>query len=399
MYNLTVFVCLITCLSFGQIQAQEYNKGRNPREVVDDVYAGRVDENEEPKQSLAEDMCECFANQDWAPLQSNDLISDYTKIKGLLRAINRCEMLVTVERPGYDFNFKNRDSVLAIAKQLCTDEYQKITELVSLYIRAHDLKVQVDAEDQDTSFTYEPAFPRSILLTEPKDLSNEFEQRLLTHMNGLANNYRVNALYLGTHERYTCGIKTELTPKSPPVSDIHRQVYQLKGQKSGYMTIMHYLEGNLQYITRSGGPDKDLNVYQMDTLMVYYDNQIAYIKEELGEEKIVGIYLFLRSFDDYLKKSSYLMCVYEGEDGIYQEAFFAEYIKKGSPFHSRSDQGPIAITPSYMSYRTSGGLKRAEHGHREYYFLTPDGDLVGTSNKNGHDITQNRFDGYFLKLY
>ncbi|MEL7534809.1 MAG: hypothetical protein AAFN10_26125, partial [Bacteroidota bacterium] len=319
MRYLLLLICSMVCLGCSQSIAQDYNKGRTPQQVSDDVFAGRVDADEEPKQSLAEDMCECFANQDWSPLRSTDLVADYQQIRDLLRNINHCEILVTIERPGYEFNFKSRDSVLAIAKQLCAAEYQKIQVLVNLYPRAHDLKVQADAVDQDASFTYEPAYPREELLSEPKDLTNDHSRKLLTHINSLANNYRVKSLYLGYNERYTCGVKIILNDDSPPVADIQNELYKLKGQKSGYMNTMYYQGEMLSYIVRSAGPNQEMNTYNMDSLRTRYQRQYSYIEQEYGEDKIVGVYLFLRAFENRIYPSSNLMVIYEGEDGIYEQ--------------------------------------------------------------------------------
>ncbi len=399
MRYLTLLIFAIFGFSCKQNLAQDYNKGRSPEQVSDDVFAGKVDEDEEPKQSLAEDMCECFANQDWSPLQSTDLVGDYQKIRDLLRNINHCEILVTIERPGYEFNFKNRDSVLVIAKQLCAEEYQKINALVSLYPRAHDLKVQADAVDKDPSFSYEPAYSSLEILAKPQDLTNDHSRKLLKHINSLANNYQVTSLYLGYNERYTCGVKIALNADSPPVAEIQKELYQFKGQKSGYMTTMYY-EGNiLAYIVRSNEPDKALNVYSMDSLRARFQRQYTFIEREYGEEQIVGVYLFLRAFETQIHPSAPLMVIYEGEGGVYQQAYFIEYNNKGEKNQIFDHSGPIQVTPSYMSYRTRGAFKRAEYGHREYYFLTPGGDFVATSTENGRDISENRFDNFFLKLY
>ncbi|MEM6346130.1 MAG: hypothetical protein AAF927_19735 [Bacteroidota bacterium] len=396
---LTLLIFAIFWFSCNQNLAQDYNKGRSPEEVSDDVFAGRVDEDEEPKQSLAEDMCECFANQDWSPLQSTDLVGDYQKIRDLLRNINHCEILVTIERPGYEFNFKNRDSVLVIAKQLCAREYQKIQTLVSLYPRAHDLKVKADAVDNDPNFSYVPAYPREELLTEPQDLTNDYSRKLLTHINSLATNYQVKSLYLGYNERNTCGVKVALGEDSPSVAQIQQELYQLKGQKSGYMTSMYYRGKTLAYIARSAGPGPESNVYDMDSLRRIYQKQYTYIEAEYGEDEIIGVYLFLRAYEHRIHRSTDLMVIYEGEDGIYQQSYFSEYIFKGEVKRIFVHSGPIQITPAYMSYRTRGAFHRADYGYRKYFFLTPGGDLVGTSTEGGRDISQHRFDHLYLKLY
>ena len=67
--------------------------------------------------------------------------------------------------------------------------------------------------------------------------------------------------------------------------------------------------------------------------------------------------------------------------------------------------GKIKVTKNNLSYRHSGGGRKRvmENGswHRNYYFLTPKGDLVGHDTEYVRNVKDkyHRFNNYLLRVY